>query len=74
MIDSLNYFRLNVDISTPSMIIRPSYASNNLSNDIVIVDFPAPVLPTTPIFSLGLISRVTSLIANGKLSLYLTAR
>jgi len=51
VIDYLNYYKLNVDISTPSIKIFPSLASNIRKRDKVIVDFPAPVLPTTPIFS-----------------------
>jgi len=41
----------SLQISTLSMIISPSEGSSNLNNDKIIVDFPAPVLPTTPIFS-----------------------
>jgi hypothetical protein len=41
-----------------SRYIDPAVGSTNLNIDEVIVDFPAPVLPTTPIFSPGIISRV----------------
>jgi hypothetical protein len=38
-------------MSIPSITIVPPDASNILNNDKVTVDLPAPVLPTTPIFS-----------------------
>ncbi len=37
-------------MSTPSMIIFPPEASRTLSKERIIVDFPEPVLPTTPIY------------------------
>ena len=45
-------------ISIPSIEILPEFASNILNNDKHNVDFPLPVLPTTPIFSFGFISKV----------------
>ena len=51
VMDDLNYYKLKVEISIPLMSIDPSIASSNLKRVIVIVDLPAPVLPTTPIFS-----------------------
>ena len=70
VIDSLNYANDSVEISTPSIKIYPFIASNILNNDKVIVDLPAPVLPTTPIFSLDLIETVKFFNAGGKFSLY----
>ena len=55
VIDSLSYDKDNVDMSTPSIKIYPFIASRILNKDNVIVDLPAPVLPTTPIFSLDFI-------------------
>ena len=55
VIDSLNYAKDNVDMSTPSINIYPFIASRILNNDKVMVDLPAPVLPTTPIFSFDFI-------------------
>ena len=55
VIDSLNYDKDNVDMSTPSIKIYPFIASRILNKDKVMVDLPAPVLPTTPIFSLDFI-------------------
>ena len=56
-------------MSIPSIIIYPFMASNILNNVNVIVDFPAPVLPTTPIFSFGLIVKLRFFKAGGKFSL-----
>jgi len=70
--DSLNCFKERVEISKPSMRILPSKASNILSIVSVIVDLPAPVLPTTPIFSLGLIVTFKAFNAGGNPSLYCT--
>ena len=47
--------RFIFEISTPSISIVPDSISNILNRLKMIVDFPAPVLPTTPIFSFGLI-------------------
>lgn len=73
VIDSLNYLRLNCEISTPSMIIFPDIASNTLNKVSVMVDLPAPVRPTTPIFSFGYMTNDKSLKAVGKFSRYYTA-
>ena len=57
-------------MSTPSINIYPFIASRILNNDKVMVDLPAPVLPTTPIFSLDLIETVIFFNAGGRFSLY----
>lgn len=43
-------------MSTESMVILPDVSSTNLNNAVTMELFPAPVLPTTPIFSHGLVS------------------
>ena len=68
--DDLNYYKLKVEISIPSMKIDPSIASINLKRVMVIVDLPAPVLPTTPIFSKGFILKETFFKAGGSPSRY----
>ncbi len=45
-------------VSSPSMLMCPSSASIMRNKESVNELFPAPVRPTTPIFSCGLISRV----------------
>jgi hypothetical protein len=50
---ALNSFKSKSLILTPSTNILPSTISTILLNDKQIVLFPAPVLPTTPIFSPG---------------------
>jgi len=40
----------------------------------VIVDLPAPVLPTTPIFSFGYMTKLMLLRAGGRLGRYLTLK
>jgi hypothetical protein len=59
-------------MSTPSINILPFTASKILSKDKVIVDFPAPVLPTTPIFSLLYILTLSPTKAGANVSRYLT--
>lgn len=69
----------NSEIFYPSIKILPltpysvKLCSNILKNPKVKVLFPEPVLPTTPIFSAGLISKSIPLIINGNSSLYLNA-
>lgn len=46
-------------ISIPSIIMFPCEGSTNRKNDSANVDFPLPVLPTTPIFSRGLTENVS---------------
>ncbi len=70
VIDSLSYYRLKLAILIPSINISPSIASNNLSKVIVIVDFPAPVLPTTPIFYIEFIKKEILFNAGGSPSRY----
>lgn len=53
----LNYKRFRDDMSTSSISIIPSTVSIILKRLRVSVDFPAPVLPTIPIFSIGLMVR-----------------
>lgn len=67
----LNSSKFTYEISIPSISIDPSYNSRILSKVRIIVDFPAPVLPTTPIFSLGLILTLKFLRTGGRFSLYL---
>ena len=72
VIDSLTYYKESVEISIPSIQIVPDAASNILSKVKVIVDLPAPVLPTTPIFSFYYILTETFYNAKGSPSLYRT--
>lgn len=72
VIDSLSYFKFKFEISTPSITIEPLDASRILNKHKVTVDFPAPVLPTTPIFSYRYIITFKPLKAGDKFSLYLT--
>jgi len=55
VIDSRNYLSDKVEISTSSISNCPSNDSKILNRLKVMDDLPAPVLPTTPIFSLELI-------------------
>jgi hypothetical protein len=57
-------------MSTPSMNILPSKDSSILNKVRVIVDFPAPVLPTIPILLYGSIFNDTFFNAGGRFSLY----
>lgn len=50
VIRDLNIFNSTFEISTPSIIILPSAASTILNRLKVNEDFPAPVLPTMPIY------------------------
>lgn len=61
-----NYTHLKVDsskllISTESIVILPLYNSDKRNKEINNELLPAPVLPTTPIFSAGKVSNDTSL-------------
>ena len=69
---SLNFSKFIVLISISSIVIFPSVASNNLNKHKHNVDFPLPVLPTTPIFSIGLISKFKFFKTKGVLGRYLT--
>ena len=53
VIDDLTYFKDSKEISTPSINNLPEKPSKTLNRVKLMVDFPAPVLPTTPIFYLG---------------------
>jgi len=53
VIVDLNYCKPKSAILTPSIKIPPDAASSNLKSPKKIVDFPEPVLPTIPIFSVG---------------------
>jgi len=70
VIDSLNYFNDIFYVSMSSIKIYPSVLSNNLRILIVIVDLPAPVRPTIPILSIGLILNDNLFKANGRFYLY----
>jgi hypothetical protein len=59
-------------ILIPSISIDPEYNSTILLNERQIVLLPAPVLPTTPIFSPDLTSKVRSLSTFSVLGLYLS--
>lgn len=58
------------NILTPSIDISPSAGSTSRKRDTPIDDFPEPVLPTMPIFSLAFILQVMPFKTNGKFSLY----
>ncbi len=58
----------------PSIRIAPVLGYTNLRIDEVIVDFPAPVRPTTPIFSPALIVKVSFFRTEGSPGLYLIVR
>jgi hypothetical protein len=72
VIFDLKSSRLIFAISRPSMRIWPEYAYNILSNPIIIVDFPLPVLPTMPILYPLLNDTVKPFRTKSKLGLYLT--
>ncbi|KNC29590.1 hypothetical protein FF38_03751, partial [Lucilia cuprina] len=59
------------EISIPSITTVPLTGSNILNNAVIMVDFPAPVRPTTPTFCPPRTSKLTLLMTNGKLSAYL---
>lgn len=59
-------------ILIPSISIDPEYNSTILLNERQIVLLPAPVLPTTPIFSPDLTSKLRSLSTFSVLGLYLS--
>jgi len=55
----LKFFNPSSAMFTLSIFIHPSTASNILKSPNVREDFPAPVRPTTPIFSPGLMVNET---------------
>lgn len=72
VIASLTYCKLIFAMSTPSTSILPPHSSIILVKASVIVLFPAPVLPTTPIFSPPLISKESYLRTSSVVGLYLS--
>lgn len=68
----LSWVRERFVISISSMRIYPVVLCKILSKERVNVDFPAPVLPTTPTFSEGLNTTEKFYNENGKFSLYFT--
>jgi hypothetical protein len=60
-----------VEVLSPSMIMLPLVGSIIRNKASVRLDFPAPVRPTTPIFSCGLIERLMSLSTRSSPSRYL---
>mmetsp|Transcript_27578 Transcript_27578/g.34120 ORF Transcript_27578/g.34120 Transcript_27578/m.34120 type:complete len:243 (+) Transcript_27578:556-1284(+) len=65
-------FRPTLVISIPSIVMEPLLSSTILSNDTIRVDFPAPVLPTTPTLLLGGISMSSPFKTKGRPGLYLS--
>ena len=61
-------------IVLPSIRMAPVLGYTSLKIEEVIVDFPAPVRPTTPIFSPGFIVKVSFLSTDGSPGLYLIVR
>ena len=59
-------------MSMPSSIILPENNSTILEIEMAMVLFPAPVLPTTPIFSPALTSKVRSCRTSSVVGLYLS--
>lgn len=72
LIFDLRSSKLRPAISIPSTMICPSYASKILSKDNIIVLFPLPVLPTTPILYPPWNVTVKPLNTRSRLGLYLT--
>lgn len=70
-ISSLRFWRLNWEISWPSISIQPESASTILQRASQMVDFPAPVLPTTPTLCLGMIVKFKFLRTSSVSGLYL---
>lgn len=70
VIDSLNYLSDNALMSTLSISIYPCVPSNILKLLKVIVDFPAPVLPTMATFSPAYTVKFIFFKTSGKPSLY----
>jgi hypothetical protein len=74
VIADLRSSKLSFAISFPSIIIYPLKDSKILSKDIIIVDFPLPVLPTTPIFSPAVNTTFNPLKTGSRFGLYLTQK
>lgn len=72
VIFDLKSSKLILEISLPSKMICPSKASKILRRDIMIVDFPLPVRPTTPILWPPLKVTDNPLKTKSRFGLYLT--
>ena len=70
---SLNSWRLILEVSTLSIFITPLYSSMIRDSANPIVDFPAPVLPTTPTFIPGSTSNEIFLRTKSVSGRYLTS-
>lgn len=71
MIYSLTSTKGSFEMSMPSISIEPDSSSTILENAMKMVDFPAPVRPTTPTFSPGAILRVKPFSTLSVFGLYL---
>ncbi|KAH3668589.1 hypothetical protein OGAPHI_002343 [Ogataea philodendri] len=58
-------------MSRPSILMLPESSSTNLKKLVTIVDLPAPVRPTTPIFSAEFTLKETSSMTRGRPGAYL---
>jgi hypothetical protein len=74
VIFDLRSSKLSFDMSLLSMIICPLYAYRILKRAIMIVDFPLPVLPTTPILCPPWKVTVTPLKTRSRFGLYFTLK
>lgn len=72
--EDLRSSKLSFAISLPSIRISPLNDSRILNKDIIIVDFPLPVLPTTPILSPAAKITFNPLRTGSRLGLYLTQK
>lgn len=70
----LRVWRPSLDMSKPSINMDPPAASIILNRLRVSDDFPAPVRPTTPTFSLPVMENVIPLRTQSNPSLYLTLK
>ncbi|KAH3666043.1 hypothetical protein OGAPHI_004232 [Ogataea philodendri] len=67
----LSVLRPSLEMSRPSMVMLPLSRSTNLKKLVMIVDFPAPVRPTTPTFSPELTWKETPSMTLGRSGAYL---
>ncbi len=58
--------------STPSMIMLP-VGSARRNRAVIMLDLPAPVRPTIPIFSQGLVFRLSPFSTRGSVAAYLNS-
>ncbi|KAH3683180.1 hypothetical protein WICPIJ_005849 [Wickerhamomyces pijperi] len=70
----LKFFNPMDVTSMPSILMYPVSGSRNLNKAVMMVDFPAPVLPTIPILLFGSTSKETFLMTFGKWAAYLKER